>query len=166
VEDDRAKLMLREILVSSSPDMVGRVQIISFGASGVGVSLGQMVKQRRFPRPSLVFLDGDQAPAEGCHILPGEDAPERVVFEALKLTRWGLLPMRTGREYSEIEDACARAMTSGDHHEWVMTAAKELLLGGDTLWQMMCSEWASNCLSKDDGKRISDSIRAAFPAVA
>ena len=67
-----------------APDTVSRVQIIAFGAASVGQSLGQMVKQKRFISPTLVFLDGDQANAEGTIPLPGSDAPERVVFEGLK----------------------------------------------------------------------------------
>lgn len=84
VEDERAKMMALEILVKFASDLVRRVQIIPFGAASVGKALGQMVTAKRFPRPSLVFLDGDQAESDGCIILPGGDAPERVVFEALK----------------------------------------------------------------------------------
>jgi hypothetical protein len=84
VEDDRAQLMLQEILVRFAPELLTRVQIVAFGAASVGQALGQMVQAKRFPRPSLVFLDGDQPPSPGCILLPGGDAPERVVFEALR----------------------------------------------------------------------------------
>jgi predicted ATPase len=160
VEDERAKIMLREILVEHAPDIVNRLQIIPFGAASVGLSLGQMVKQNRFPRPSLVFLDGDQSSAEGCLILPGGDAPERVIFEALKKNRWEILPLRMGRDYPQIEDACNRTMTSPDHHEWVMSAAKSLLLGGDTLWQIMASAWAKVCFDKEEAKKLILPIRS------
>ena len=160
VEDERAKTLLREILVVHAPEIVNRVQIISFGAAGVGLSLGQMVKQNKFPRPSLVFLDGDQSSADGCLILPGTDAPERVVFEALKQKRWSMLPIRTGRDYPQIEDACNRTMTVQDHHEWVISAAKALLLGGNTLWQTMASAWAADCFDKEEAKKFVAPIRA------
>jgi predicted ATPase len=159
VEDERSKILLREILVAQAPDIVNRLQIIPFGAAGVGLSLGQMVKQKRFPRPSLVFLDGDQSSADGCLILPGGDAPERVVFEGLKANKWLILPLRTGRDYPQIEDACNRAMTIPDHHEWVMSAAKGLLLGGDTMWQIMASTWAANSLDKDEAAKLILPIR-------
>jgi hypothetical protein len=147
VEDERAKVLLREILMVHAPEIVSRVQIVAFGASSVGQSLGQMVKQKRFVRPTLVFLDGDQPISEGVIALPGGDAPERVVFEGLK-------SKRTGRDYSAIEDACARAMTIGDAHEWVMSAAKTLSLGGDVLWQVFCAAWAAECLSKLEANKI------------
>jgi len=154
VEDERAKILLREILMTQAPDIVSRVQIIAFGAASVGQSLGQMVKQKRFVRPTLVFLDGDQPVAEGTIPLPGSDAPERVVFDGLKSQKWALLPMRTGRDFSAIEDACARAMTIGDHHEWVSSAAKTLSLGGDVLWQTFCAAWSADCLSKLESDKI------------
>lgn len=154
VEDDRAKTLLREILMVHAPDIVSRVQIISFGAASVGQSLGQMVNQKRFLRPTLVFLDADQPKSEGTILLPGNDAPERVVFEGLKGKRWELLDMRTGRDISVIIDACSRAMTISDHHEWVMSAAKTLSLGGDVLWQTFCAAWSSECLSKMEADKI------------
>lgn len=162
VEDEAAKVLIREILMAHSPDISNRVQIIAFGAANVGQSLGQMVKQKRFVRPTLVFLDGDQPLSEGCIALPGGDAPERVVLDALKTAKWALLPLRTGREFPAIEDACARAMTIGDHHEWVMSAAKNLSIGGDVLWQIFCAAWASNCLSKMEAAKIIDPILEAL----
>ena len=162
VEDERAHVMLREILMVHAPDIVSRVQFVPFGAASVGQSLGQMVKFKRFKQPSLVYLDGDQPPVEGCLPLPGGDAPERVVFEGLRLKKWELLPLRTGREFSEIEDACARAMTIGEHHEWVTATAKTLLIGGDMLWQVFCTAWATNCLSSFAAKQLVDPIREAL----
>ena len=74
------------------------VAIITFGAASVGHALGQMVVQKRFPRPTCVFLDGDSAPAIGCILLSGNDAPERVVFETLKSKKWGSLWARLSRD--------------------------------------------------------------------
>ena len=82
VEDSRAKIMLQEIIGSVDKAMLLRCEIIPFGAASVGMALGQMVSAGRFPRPSLVFLDGDQERTPGCLLLPGDDAPERVVFDA------------------------------------------------------------------------------------
>jgi hypothetical protein len=158
VEDEKAKILLREILMAHAPDIAGRTQIIAFGAVGVGRSLGQMVNQKRFQRPTLVFLDGDQPVSEGVILLPGDDAPERVVFEGLKAKKWALLPMRTGRDFPAIEDACARAMTIGNHHEWAIAVAKDLALGGDVLWQIFCAAWAASCLTKMEASKVVEPI--------
>ena len=36
----------------------------------------------------MVIIDGDEETADGCQILPGDDAPERVVFAELKVQNW------------------------------------------------------------------------------
>jgi predicted ATPase len=162
VEDERARDFLREIMVKAIPDKISQVQFVAFGAASVGQALGQMVQTNRFPRPSIVFLDGDQSQQVGCLNLPGGDAPERVVFDGLLKKNWPNVHVRTGREFSQVADACARAMTSNDHHEWVASAANKLLLATDVLWQAMCSEWANCCLLDSDGKMIGDAVKSAL----
>jgi len=49
---------------------------------------------------------------------------------------------RIGRDVSSVADACERAMTLSNHHDWVRFAANQLMCGGDALWQAMCAEWA------------------------
>jgi hypothetical protein len=84
VEDNAAKVMIGELLAFHGKEIFQRCQIIPFGAASVGHALGQMVANKRFPRPSRVFLDGDSAEAAGCLLLPGGDAPEQVIFKALQ----------------------------------------------------------------------------------
>jgi predicted ATPase len=146
VEDRVAERMLIEILVASDLDLVQRCQTIPYGAASVGQSLGQMVVGNRFPRPSCVFLDGDQGTSPGCLTLPGDDAPELVVFGELRSQNWLQVHVRTGRSFAQVADACSQAMNLPDHHSWIDYAASRLTLGGDTLWQAMCAEWATQCL--------------------
>jgi predicted ATP-dependent endonuclease of OLD family len=159
VEDDRAKLMLQEIIVNLAPDLMERIRIIPFGSASVGQALGQMVNNKKFPNPSLVFLDGDQAASPGCIILPGGDAPERVIFEALKKKQWTLLDTTVARDFSSLSDACMKAMTSSDHHEWVQLASSKIHIASDTLWQAMCAQWVGNCLSRDEADKIINPIK-------
>lgn len=149
VEDGRAAVFLSEILSRHARELFVRCSIIPYGAANLGVALGQMVEANRFPRPTRVFLDGDQGAAVGCLLLPGEDAPERVVFEKLKRERWRHIWTRIGRDIALVSDACERAMTLADHHEWVRSAANQLMCGGDVLWQAMCCEWAEVTLIRD-----------------
>jgi predicted ATPase len=142
VEDNAAKVVVAELLSAHAKEIFARCSIVPYGAANVGHALGQMADQGRFPRPTCVFLDGDQQPAPGCTVLPGGDAPERVVFEDLSTRRWGNLWTRIGRDVALVSDACANAMTLGDHHDWVRVAANQLLCGGEVLWQAMCAEWA------------------------
>lgn len=164
VEDERAQTMLREIIVAHSKGVIERCSIVPYGAASVGRSLGIMVFQKRFIRPSCVFLDGDQAEAPGCLLLPGGDAPERVVFGDLQKLKWDKLSERTGRSYSEVADACDQAMTLIDHHEWVKVAASKLVIPGDSLWQAMCQEWATRCLDQATAKTIIQAVSDLMPS--
>lgn len=158
VEDERAAVMLTEILVRTNASLRQRCQTIPYGAASVGNALGQMVTGRRFLRPTCVFLDGDRGPAPGCLNLPGEDAPERVVFEALSDAKWLRVHERTGRDYTEVVDACSRVMLSHEHHAWITEAASRLFLGSDTLWQAMCAEWANHCVADEEAKALVQAI--------
>jgi len=97
--------------------------------------------------------------------VPGEDSPERVVFDALRGRNWQNLSERTGRKFSETADACMKAMTLPDHHEWIRYAADKLVLGGDVLRQAMCAEWATNCLSRNDAMEIVQPVEDALNKV-
>jgi predicted ATPase len=154
VEDNAAKVLLGEILAAHAKELFPKCAIIPYGAASVGYALGIMAVQKRFPRPTCVFLDGDNAGAEGCILLPGGDAPERVVFETLRKKKWGNLWSRIGRDIAWVSDACTNAMTLSDHHEWIRNAANSLLCGGDTLWQNMCAEWAPG-LEKESANKVS-----------
>jgi predicted ATPase len=156
VEDVAAKVMLAEILAKHGKEMFSRCAIVPFGSTTVGYALGQMVANKRFPRPSCVFLDGDSDEAEGCVLLPGGDAPERVVFNTLKSggPKWGDLWVRLARDLSLVDDSCTNAMTLNDHHDWVRFAANRLMCGGDILWQAMCAEWSKRLSDQDADKII------------
>jgi len=154
VEDVRAERLVIEVLAAHSPDLVSRCQMIPYGAASVGQALGQMAAADRFPRPSCVFLDADRATSPGCHLLPGDDAPERVVFEGLANIDWGGVHVRLGRGYADVADALSRVVTMADHHEWIRSGASALTLDSDTLWQAMTAEWSATCLSPEDADLI------------
>jgi predicted ATPase len=167
VEDERAERMLLEIMAekSANRDSVLRCKTTKFGAASVGQALGIMKYQNRFDRPTFVFLDGDQGPSDGCIILPGEDAPERIVFEKLQIQRWFQVAVRINRTFTEVDDACTQAMYLPDHHDWIKFAANKLYIGTDTLWQAMCSEWASKCLDDKEALLITQPIEDALNKV-
>lgn len=154
VEDEAAKTLLSEMLSQKNRDLGSRVLITTFGAASVGYQLGQMVEEKRWPRPVGVFLDGDCTPGMGCCILPGEDAPERMVFEELEEIGWGDLWVRLLRDTSTVSDACESSLALSDHHDWVPEAAKRLMIGGNVLWHAMCAEWVNRCLKPTDYERI------------
>jgi len=91
VEDNPAKILLNEILMKHAGILFLRCSVVPYGAANLGMALGQMVEGGRFLRPTCVFLDGDNDNSPGCIVLPGGDAPERVVFNDLRAGRWGHL---------------------------------------------------------------------------
>lgn len=152
VEDNRAATLLKEILCKYSTDSVQRCRLIPYGAASVGASLGQMVEKGNFPRPSCVYLDGDQTIVSGCNLLPGADAPERVVFSGLGQKNWEGVAERIGRPFTQIVDACKKSMVY-DHKEWVFNSANQLVVGGESLWEALCYCWVQHVLTADEAKQ-------------
>lgn len=108
VEDNIAKILLEEILAKRALGNLSRCAISAFGAASVGKALGQMVEGNRFSRPTVVILDGDQDPTQGCLILPGEDAPERMVFEGLQQIGWQGIASLINRSHSDLVRDCSK----------------------------------------------------------
>jgi hypothetical protein len=159
VEDGAAAILVSEMLVAVDRDLLSRAKLIPYGAASVGMALGLMASQNRFPRPSLVFLDGDQAEAPGCIILPGEDAPEQIVFQALQAAGWPDVAKRVGRGAAETIDSLNASMSLANHHDWVRVAADRLTLGGDILWQALASSWATNCATQEELRSVAEPVR-------
>mgnify|MGYP001347474647 CR=1 FL=1 len=159
VEDDAARILVNEIIIHEDKNIVPVVSITAFGTATVGVNLGLMVFQNRFKRPSVVFLDGDQEAAPGVFILPGGDAPERAIFDALCAIGWPDIANRLGRGNADVIDALTRAMAQPNHHDWLKSAANVLVVGTDHLWQVMCASWVHNCASQAERESIMTPIR-------
>jgi len=162
VEDEAAKTFLEEILARHGQDVFHRCAVIPYGSVNVGFALGTMVAQKRFIRPTCVFVDGDSEPKNGCDALPGGDAPEQVVFKGLRAKHWADLWVNVNRDTSLVHDACTNAMTL-DHHEWVKFAGNRMRYGADALWRAMCAEWAKQCLTSLEAQKVIRPILDALP---
>jgi hypothetical protein len=162
VEDERAATMVSEIVIGSDRDIRSRIRVIPYGSASVGTALGLMASQNRFPRPSVVFLDGDQAPATGCHLTPGDDAPERVVFEGLRVLNWPGMATRIGRAPAETIDALIKSMTLTNHHDWLHDAANRLIVGTEMLWQAMCASWVAQSAIATEKDQVLEPIKESL----
>lgn len=161
VEDEASAVFIRELIVAGESDLLSRVQISPFGTASVGLSLGIMASQKRFSRPTAVFLDGDQSIATGVKILPGEDAPERVVFDGLSDKEWPEVAIRLGMSPSKVIDVLERSMTLTNHHDWTRSAADPLFIGATHLWQVLCSVWAQHCATAEEKSAVVFAIKEA-----
>lgn len=158
VEDNTAKILVEEIMAKRTLDNLSRCSISAFGAASVGKALGQMVDGNRFSRPTVVILDGDQDPAPGCMILPGEDAPERMIFEELREKEWQGIAILINRSHTDFVHAAENALTLPDHHEWIKSIADRIVLGSDELWRAMCRVWLRECADDDIANDIIEAI--------
>jgi predicted ATPase len=162
VEDEVAKAFLLEILAKYRPSFVRRIQVIPYGSAQVGKSLGQMAAERRFPRPSVIFLDGDQDLAPGCTLLPGDEAPERVVFVDLQAAGWPDVASRLSRSHADLVDAAERAMTNPQHHAWLREVGDAVLVGGQEVWRAMVVSWVAECAPEQQFQVVLSAMDDAF----
>ncbi len=158
VEDETARILLEEILAKRALSKLARCSISAFGAASVGKALGQMVDGNRFQRTTIVALDGDQDPSPGCHILPGGDAPERVVFEDLETIGWqGVAPL-INRSHADFVSAANNALTLPDHHEWIKSLADRMVIGKEEVWRAMSRVWLNECAEPEVAEDIVESL--------
>lgn len=162
VEDARSAALVSEMLVRESRELLSRSKVIPFGTASVGMSLGLMNSQNRFPRASVVFLDGDQSPAPGCKLLPGGDAPEIVVFGALQSQGWRDVASMINRRPAETIDALNAAMPLANHHHWVQAAADRLVVGSDILWRALVVSWCNHCASSAEIEAVAGPVQDAL----
>lgn len=158
VEDEEAKIFTEEMLANKSIETLQRCAISAFGAASVGKSLGIMVANNRFIRPTVVILDGDQDESSGCLILPGDEAPERMVFEDLSGIGWEGIAQIVNRSHSDLVNAAEDARTQPDHHDWIKLVADKIIVGGNELWRAMCRVWFARIASADTGEDILELI--------
>ena len=159
VEDCAAKILVREAVLRVDKSMAKRIMITPFGKASVGSSLGIMLSEQRFSRPTVVFLDGDQRATPGVHVLPGGDAPEQVLFCALRERNWPEISTRLDRSFSETADILEATMLLPDHHLWLANASDQLFTSSKALWHAMCASWLKNCATAEDIECIVTPIR-------
>jgi predicted ATPase len=152
-EDAPSVAWTREILKRSegADNLLPRVSFVAAGASNVVAMLGQLASENKLPYKSFGVLDGDVAGqnAPGCLFLPGDSAPERVVFLALKDINWeGTVErfgMGAGHLYEILDDACRLP----DHHEWPSYVGDKLLMPARSVWEILVALWCDKFLSPE-----------------
>jgi predicted ATPase len=162
VEDVEAERLVREVLIRKDPTLARRVIIVPAGSASVIQALGQMVQKRSFPRPTAAILDGDQSPSAGCIVLPGGDAPERIVIEQLKGIGFPGVAAALSRSHTDLTDAVGAAVTLPDHHDWIPAICDKVLVGRDELWGVCVRQWLKDCLSDTEQASLAASIESTL----
>lgn len=164
VEDVEAKIFVEEVLAQHRPMLSPTTLVSPCGPASVGRALGQMIHAQRFSKPTVVLLDADQDPSEGCNILPGEgEPPERFVFQALCDANFGQLPEMLKRDYAVVSAAIISAMAIDDHHNWLAHAANQLRIPAEVIWRAMTAEWAATVATEEQLSSVLEPIEAAHP---
>jgi energy-coupling factor transporter ATP-binding protein EcfA2 len=154
VEDEAAKVLLENLIGYGAAPLLRRCNVKPYGSCSVGKSLGTMLHEKRFAKPTIVYLDGDQLQVPGCVLLPGSHAPERVVFSELRtIPEWGRVHARIGRRQSDTQEVLDSAFTLPDHHDWIVQAADHLNVNRHVLWHALVLSWVTEC-----GHKYADDI--------
>ena len=164
VEDREAETMLRELISrhDEAAAILPRIGISAVGASNVVTMLGKLSVDKKLPYKSIAFLDGDSMPSQGCTLLPGTEAPEKVVFKALKEKNWAQLSDRfglgAGGLYADLDDV----LLNPEHHQWTTLIGDKTRKSRHHVWETMTSEWSKLCLGKPEVDRVVNAIKAAL----
>jgi hypothetical protein len=151
VEDREAQIFLREIIASSreEEDLILRIDIIPVGASNVVHIMSDLAARGKLPTKSIAVSDGDQRTAD-CLSLPGERAPERVVFEGLRNAEWPNLSERFGVEAVRLLTYLEDAMLDPEPHNWTEKVGNRVIKSKTTVWEILTNQWCKSCLKTED----------------
>jgi hypothetical protein len=161
VEDETSEIMLREIIASDpdDDDIIQRIDIVTAGPSNVVQMLGDLGREDKLPYESMAFVDGDMDPREGTIELPGNEAPEIVVYSELREADWPNLPERFGIGAGDLFNFLEEAMRNPDCHEWNTTVGDKIRKSGRSVWETLTTEWARSCLDDEERNRIVESVK-------
>jgi hypothetical protein len=96
--------------------------------------------------------------------LPGNDAPERVVFLGLRDRNWGSLHDRFGIGAGDLHTYLEDAILNADFHRWPSLVGDRILKSATSVWETMATEWCRECLTDEARDSVVDAVKAALPA--
>ncbi|MDF2387103.1 AAA family ATPase [Nostoc ellipsosporum NOK] len=165
VEDRESEIFLREILASDSDsaELLTRLAIVPVGPSNVVQIMGSLAKNNKLPYKSIAVLDGDTTVSNGnCLNLPGTEAPERVVFRALKQLNWPDLPSRFGIGAGTLLTHLDDSMLEPDHHKWTSMVGDRVIKSATSVWETLVNQWCKSCLQEQERETLFREIRNAL----
>lgn len=165
VEDRSAEIWVREIIArhSEGPAIMSRIKISPVGPANVVAMMGKLAHDMKLPHPGLAVLDGDQPSSAGCVTLPGNDAPERVVFLGLKEHNWAMLHERFGIGAGSLHTYLDDVLLNPHFHKWPSLVGDRILKSATSVWETMATEWCRVCLTEADRDVVVGAIQAALP---
>jgi predicted ATPase len=168
VEDRTAETLVREIIARHvrGASVLSRIRISSVGPANVVRIMGELAANRKLPQPGLGVLDGDQAVSAGCILLPGGDAPERVVFQGLRAKAWARLHERFGIGAGDLHTYLDDAILDPNFHRWPTLVGDRIVKSTVSVWEILVTEWCKECLAEPDRDQFVASVEGLLPPAA
>ena len=122
--------------------------------------LGVLGDENRLPYRSIAVVDGGETVSRGCITLPGDSAPERVVYDSLKLRQWQNIPARFRNWAGILLQALEDAMLEPDHHRWNELVGNVTHKSARSVWEILTK--LTNARAKLSRKRRGRQSRRPF----
>jgi hypothetical protein len=160
VEDRAAEILLREIITNPQDreDLISHIKIVPVGDSSIVRTLNTLAREGKLPSKSIGISDGDEK-VDGCLSLPGDQSPERIVFEGLKDAEWPGLSERFGIESGRLLTYIEDAMLDPDPHNWPELVGNRVNKSKAMVWEILASQWCKFCLKPDERTYLLDNIK-------
>ena len=166
VEDEEATALFWEIMKRYSEkytEYAQRLLVKAVGSYSVVKTLDDLAKNGRLPYPAVGIIDGDQKDVcPNCLSLPGNLAPEIMVFRGLKSLNWNRLDERFGIGAGNLFSILDNTVLLPDHHEWTSFLGDKTKKSKDIVWSIMVEEWCEQCLSEEDAHCFIESVEDGF----
>lgn len=162
VEDDEAVTLFWNIIKTNTDaysELTKKLSLRVVGSCTIVNVLNSLAKEGKLPYNSLSFVDGDKrGEYPTCMSLPGNVAPEKVVFGDLKALNWNHLDDRFGVGAGSLFKYLDDAMLDTDHHNWTTFVGDKIKQSSDTVWNIMTDEWCKQCLSQADASAFVNAV--------
>ncbi|MET7549192.1 AAA family ATPase [Streptomyces sp. NPDC005500] len=151
-EDEYAAILIDALMNHEDPDLSRRIEILPAGAASTVTTLGALAAAGRLPGASLGVLDADQRDQVGCVRLPGSQAPEKEVFDALDDPAWEKVAQRLDVRAGELLQAVDDARQIDNHHAWTRRVAEHLgpRVRTDRVWEAIAAVWAKDSVNPEE----------------
>ncbi|GLW52521.1 ATP-dependent nuclease [Kitasatospora phosalacinea] len=153
-EDVEAAVLTDALISHEIPEIRRRISITPVGPAATVRTLGELAAKNKLPGISIAVLDGDQSPGSGCAVLPGGEAPEKVIFRDATDEYWDLVAQRMGVRVGDLLDAVEDAVRIENHHAWTRRVAESLgpRVRASRVWEDFASVWAQTVVSSEERK--------------
>lgn len=169
-EDSESAATIDAIVRRVDPGVLRRLAIVEVGPAGTVRAVGSLAKSGVLTEDGIGVLDGDQAASDGCIVLPGGDAPERLVFAAVGESddTIGIVAERLGVDFNDLATAIEDALTIPNAHTWAAEVARRLAGRHRTsrVWDAFLDVWATDLLDESAAVSFVEELTALLPAMS